>query len=278
MARMRLMTQNQWTYTDNNEVWESLGLDCSAEVRMHGHVQILKDLMPDIVGGQEVNIHMQQFLKFYCMQENLPYTIVWGNMTPLIYRADKFELLDTEYILYPLTVEGYEGKCNDANSKSLNLGVFREKASGKVFIFATTHLWWIKEYKREGSDEVRRLQIKQAIDLIDTYQKKYNGCPAILVGDMNARYDSPAVQYALNECGYSHAHDVATDFRHEGRGYNGCGPKKVGVWQDTPFETAIDHILVKNIPDGAISRFDRYCPDYYLTVSDHAPAYIDIKL
>ncbi len=278
MSKLRLMTQNQWNYTDNNEVWEALGLDCSAKVRMKGHIQIFKDLMPDIVGGQEVNINMQMFLKFYCIEENLPYTIVWGNMTPLIYRADKFELLDTEYILYPATVEGYEGKFNDANSKSLNLGVFRDKADGKVFIFATTHLWWMGDHQREGSSEVRRRQVKQAIELLDKYQKKYNGCPIIFVGDMNARYESPAIQYALNEGGYTHAYHLATDYRFEERGYNACGPKAPGTWQHTPFETAIDHILVKDIPAGAISRFDRYCPDYYLTLSDHAPAYIDIEL
>ena len=278
MSKLRLMTQNQWNYTQNNEAWEALGLDCSAEVRMKGHVQIFKDLMPDIVGGQEVNINMQMFLKFYCMEEGLPYTQIWGNYTPLIYRADKFELLDTEYILYPETVEGFEGKFNDAKSKSLNLGVFRDKSSGRVFIFATTHLWWMGDHKREGSSEVRRRQVKQAIELLDKYQKKYEGCPIIFVGDMNARYDSPAIQYALNEGGYTHAYHLATDYRFEERGYNACGPKAPGTWQHTPFETAIDHILVKDVPDGAISRFDRYCPDYYLTLSDHAPAYIDIEL
>ncbi len=278
MSKLRLMTQNQWNCTNNNEVWEALGLDCSAEVRMKGHIQIFKDIMPDIVGGQEVNINMQMFLKFYCMEENLPYTIVWGNMTPLIYRADKFELLDTEYILYPATVEGFEGKFNDANSKSLNLGVFRDKSDGKVFIFATTHLWWMGDNKRPGSSEVRRRQVTQAIELLDKYQKKYNGCPIIFVGDMNARYNSPAIQYALGEGGYQHAYHVATDYRFEERGYNACGPKAPGTWQHTPFETAIDHILVKDIPEGSISRFDRYCPDYYLTISDHAPAYIDIEL
>jgi hypothetical protein len=50
------------------------------------------------------------------------------------------------------------------------------------------------------------------------------------------------------------------------------------VWQDRPFETALDHILLKNAPERAVSRFDRYCPDYYLTISDHAPAYIDVTL
>lgn len=293
MSKLRLMTQNQWNYTHNNEAWAALGLDCSAETRMKGHIQVLKDLMPDIIGGQEVNIHMQMFLKFYCLEESLPYTIVWGNMTPLIYRADKLELLDTEYILYPATVEGYEGEFNDVNSKSLNIGVFRVKEDGKVFIFATTHLWWmfdpkaddnpfflcpVSDMTQEGSSEVRRLQVMQAVKLLDKYQEKYDGCPIIFVGDMNASYHSPAIRYALNEGGYTHAYHLATDYRFEECGYNACGRNAPGVWQHAPFESAIDHILVKDVPDGAISRFDRHCPDYYLTISDHAPTYIDISL
>lgn len=278
MSKLRLMSQNQWNCTDNKPKWEENGLDCSAAHRMKGHVRIFKELMPDIVGGQEVNKEMQLYFKLYCLEEALPYTIIWGNMTPIIYRADKLELLDTEYILYPKTVDGYEGSFNDANSKSLNLGVFRTKDDGKVFIFATTHLWWMSEQNRPGSSDVRRMQVKQATELLSTYQKQYGDCPVIFVGDMNARLNSPAIQYALNEGCYTHAHDIATEFRHDGRGYNACGPNGPGVWQDSPFETAIDHILVKNVPDGSVRRFDRYCPDYYLYISDHAPVYIDIEI
>lgn len=278
MNTIRLMSQNQWNKTDNQPFWEEQGLNCSAEVRMKGHVQVFKDLMPDIVGGQEVNKDMQIFFKVYCLEEKLPYTIIWGNMTPIIYRADKFELLDTEYLLYPKNMEGFEGSFCDAKSKSVNMGVFRNKETGNVFIFATTHLWWKGDNSQPGSSEVRKLQIQMADDLITKYQKMYNNCPVILVGDMNARLNSPAIQYALTEGGYSHGHDVATDFRHEGRGYNACGPTRIGVWQDTPFETAIDHILVKNLKEGSVKRFDRYCPDYYLLLSDHAPVYIDVEL
>ena len=32
------------------------------------------------------------------------------------------------------------------------------------------------------------------------------------------------------------------------------------------------------MPEGAIKRFDRYTPDYYLLLSDHAPVYIDMTL
>ena len=280
MDKLRIMSNNVWCCGKNQPWWEERGLDCSAETRMKGHTQIFKEIMPDIVGGQEVNIHMQYFLKFYCMEENLPYTIIWGNMTPIIYRADKFELLDTEYMIYPEKMEGYEGTFCDAKSKSCNVGVFRSKEDGKVFVFATTHLWWQSDKQQPGSSEVRALQVKMAIDLISKYQAKYGGCPAVLVGDMNDRYYSPAIQYALNEGGFSHAHDIAVEYSAEGVGYNACGINKLapGIWQDEPFENAIDHILVKDIPEGAVRRFDRYCPDYYLVLSDHAPVYIDLKL
>ena len=284
MSTLRLMSQNQWNYTPNAPAWEEKGLDCSAEVRMRGHVRVLRELLPDIVGGQEVNKDMQLLLKLYCMEEGLPYAQIFGNYTPLIYRADKLELLDTDYLLYPVYVDGFEGKFNDALSKSLNLGVFRNKESGTVFIFATTHLWWMQGHTegkpnyRKGSDRVRTLQIQSATAKIEEYRQKYGNCPAIFVGDMNTGYNSEAIQSALKESGYRHAHDVAAEFRHEGRGYHWCSPTGYGAWLDGPFEDAIDHILVKGLPEGAVRRFDRFTPEYYLTLSDHAPVYIDVEL
>jgi len=284
MSVVRLMSQNQWNYVNNTAQWEALGLNCSAEVRMKGHVEILAKLLPDIVGGQEVNSEMQKYLKFYCIEKGLPYTQIWGNFTPLIYRADKLELLDTEYLIYPEYVEQYEGCFNDVRSKSCNLGVFRTKEDGKVFIFATTHLWWQNgtdpsvAFYRKGSDEVRAMQIAMAIDLISKYQAKYDNCPAIFVGDMNTGYYTQAIQYAMKECGFEHAHDVAVEYVHEGNGYNSCCPLNPGVWENRPFEEAIDHILVRNMPENSVRRFDRYTPDSYLLLSDHAPVYVDIEL
>ena len=277
MASIRLMSQNQWNCTQNLPAWEALGLDCSAAVRMKGHVRILGALLPDILGGQEVNMHMQYYLKLYCMELGLPYTMIWGNMTPIVYRADKLELIDADYLLYPEHVHGYEGSFNDVKSKSCNIGVFRTKEDGRVFVFATTHLWWMSSQVQPGSAEVRRLQITMASDRIAEYQKKYGGCPAVLVGDLNAGYHAQALRYAIDEAGWQHAHDAAVEYRHEGKGFNGCGGKP-GVWQDEPFENALDHILVRDIPEGAVRRFDRYCAEDYVYLSDHAPVYIDLNL
>ena len=58
MSKLRLMGQNQWNYTNNAPAWEERGLDCSSAVRMKGHLKIFKELMPDILGGQEVTKDM----------------------------------------------------------------------------------------------------------------------------------------------------------------------------------------------------------------------------
>lgn len=282
MSTIRVMSQNQWNCTNNLPSWEKQGLDCSAAVRMKGHVKILGELMPDVLGGQEVNKEMQQELIFGCMESGLPYTLIWGNMTPIVYRADKLELLDSRYILYPERVQEYDGCFNDAKSKSCNLAVMRTKEDGKTFIFAATHLWWkngrdpASASYQEGSDEVRVKQMQQACELIVSYQEKYD-CPAILVGDMNAGYDSPAVQLALTEGGFVHAHDVAAETT-ENIGYNGCGGRGPGTWSDKPFVCGIDHILLKGIPGSGVIRFARYLSDAYRYLSDHAPVYADITL
>lgn len=275
---LRLMSQNVWSCPINHPAWEAMGLDCSTPVRMKGHTQVYKELMPDIIGGQEFNKDMNLCLKLNCLENNLPYTIIWGNYTPIIYRADKLELLDSEFLLFPVSIDGYDGQCNDSLSKGCNLGVFRNKETGKIFIFTTTHMWWKSEEQQPGSDEVRRQQMVMSVDLLNRYQKKYNGCPVIFCGDMNTPLGKPAPNYAFNEGGFAHAYDIATDYAFNGEGYNGCCNDGPGVWRDGTCADAIDHILLRDVPEGSVKRFDRYCPDYYLYLSDHAPIYIDIDL
>ena len=275
------MSQNQWNCTPNSQWWEERGLDCSAECRMKGHVRVLSDLLPDVLGGQEVNMEMQKHLLWGLLESKLPYTQIYGNYTPIIYRADKLELLDTEYILYPEYGYDYEGKFNDSRSKSCNLGVFRVKEDGMVFVFATTHLWWMssnpesKSYQL-GSDEAREYQLNMAINRLEELKAQYD-CPVILVGDLNANYNSTAVQSALKR-GYSHAHDIATDFIDEDWGYHYCFGDGYKPYIEKSFEYGIDHILVKYAPENFVSRFERYTPDYYLPLSDHSPVFIDVIL
>ena len=285
--RIRLMSHNVWNRDDNSSDWEKIGCDCSAKARVSGLVRVYKDTMPDIIGCQESSALMADLLKQEFEKENMKYTIIWGRFTPIIYNSDKFELVDSEFLTYPEHIDGFVGEFNDVKSKAYNLGVFRHKQSGKLFIFATTHLWWMQSPNdnlfsqgssyRENSDEAREYQLALLTNKTKEYVKKYN-CPAFVVGDMNTDYNSKAIQSALSS-GFKHAHDIASEYAEEKIGYHNCFPWGFETkYFDSPFEKAIDHILVYNEKNGSVKRFERYSPDYYFPISDHSAVYIDVEL
>ena len=285
MPNLRLMSQNQWYWSDNRPEWEALGLDSSAATRMHGHIRVLQELLPDVLGCQEMTPEMQQYFKFYCQDAGISnYALIWGNYTPIIYRADRLELVDTEYLRFPTEIEGLPAKYNDGGSKGANLAVFRCKENGKMFIFLTTHLWFRRGNPAHprytpGSNEARSHQLRLCKDMIARYRKTYGDLPIVLLGDLNPGSDWEALLDAMFDQGYEHAHDLAVEYATEDDGYNTTTTKSPGTWRHLHYlHNAYDHILLKDWPAESIRRFDRYMPDYYLTVSDHAPVWIDVVL
>ena len=287
MDRIRLMTHNVWWADENKPAWAEKGEDCSAAARVKGLVRVYRETEPDVIGGQEVSALMADLLKEELSASGKNYTLIWGRCTPIWYRSDKLELLESEFGTYPEKIPGFDGTFNDARSKSWNLGVFRVKANGEKFIFVTTHLWWKKsptdavsfgnDQYLLGSDEAREYQIASVLERIEKYREKYQ-CPAVLVGDMNCPYPSLAMQYVRSK-GFRHAHDIAVEFAEEAVGYHYCfadGYEK--TYYDRPFETAIDHIYVIGEKENAVKRFERYSPEYYFPISDHSPAYMDIEM
>ncbi len=287
MDRIRLMTHNVWWADENMPAWAEKGEDCSAAVRVKGLLRVYRETEPDVIGGQEVSALMADLLKEGLSADGKNYTLIWGRCTPILYRSDKLELVESEFGTYPEKIPGYDGIFNDARSKSWNLGVFRIKENGEKFIFVTTHLWWKKsptdaehfdnEQYLLGSDEAREYQIASVLEKIEKYREKY-GCPAVLVGDMNTEYNSAAMQYVRSR-GFSHAHDIATEYAEETVGYHYCfGDGYKTEYYDRPFESAIDHIYVIGQKNGAVKRFERHSPAYYFPISDHSPAYMDIEI
>jgi hypothetical protein len=135
---LRIMTHNVWNRDENAPAWETRGEDCSAAARVGGLLRVYRELCPDVIGGQEVSPLMADLLKEGFQSEPVNYTLIWGRFTPILYRADRLELIDSEFGTYPERLQGYDGSFNDVRSKSWNIGVFRVKDNGKCFIFATT--------------------------------------------------------------------------------------------------------------------------------------------
>lgn len=282
MGKLRMMSNNVWNCDTNKPAWEAKGEDCSSAARMKGFVRVYRETSPDIIGGQEFSMKNYDELLRGLEADGQKYAALWGRSTPIIYRQDKLELIDSDYIPYPNTIDGIEGEFNPTKSKSCCAAVFRDKSDGKVFVFASTHLWWMEgnpespDY-RAGSDEARVFQLNLAMDRIDALAEKY-GCPIVLVGDMNANYNSPAIHSAFAR-GYVHAHDTAVEYADDSMGYHFCFPEGYhNYYYDNPFEDAIDHILVKGAGDGFVRRFERYSPEYYFPLSDHSPVFIDAEL
>lgn len=282
MAKLRIMTHNQWRFDNNRPEWEKIGCDCSAEVRAKGFSRVYKELLPDLIGCQEVSFKMLDCLLRDAKSANLNYAVVWGRETPILYNPEKFELLDCDFDLFPLTIDGFEGTFNNYQTKSWAVGVFRIKENGKTFIFANTHLWWMSsdpthEYYQPHSDEARVHQLSIVNQVIERYYEKY-ACPVILAGDFNSNYHSPAMDYMLKN-GFTHSHSLATDYADQTEGYHACGPFGFSTeYSNRTFEFAIDHLMLKHNDCIAVKRFERYSPPYYLPLSDHSPAFIDVEI
>ncbi len=281
MVKLRLMSHNQWKNDDNRPDWIAQGIDCSADFRMRGFARVFSETQPDIIGCQEVSGKMADYMIRYSAELGLSYALLWGRDTPIVYRPDKFELVDSVFSLYPDECPGFDGVFNNGHTKSYCIAVFRIKENGKLFIFASTHLWWKSSNPAasnylEGSDEARAYQMGLVIEQITKLQEKYD-CPAVLVGDMNAKVDSLALKRAFDE-GFSHGHDLAVEYADETIGHHPCGNSGYGPYRNAGFDCAIDHVLVRGAADGFVRRFDRYQPEYYLPLSDHAPMFIDVEL
>lgn len=280
MSKLRLMSNNQWKVDSNRPKWIEMGMDCSAAAREAGFAEVYALTAPDVVGLQEVSPLMVDELMGNLQKRELPYALLWGRDTPVLYRTDKLELVDSYHSLYPDECPGFEGCFNNGRTKSFTIAVFRTKDEGKLILFTSTHLWWKSSnpasgYYQYGSDEARAYQIGLVIGKIDEFQKKYS-CPAVIVGDFNADYDSKAVRYAF-DCGFLHAHNIAVEYAEDTNGWHPCGDGGFSPYDPKGFRNAIDHIMVRNVPDGFVKRYDRYLEESYLPLSDHFPVWADVE-
>lgn len=282
MGYLRIMSHNLWKCDHNRPEWEAKGNDCSAATRAKGMVRVYTETKPDIIGCQEMSSVMADEIIRGLADQGQRYALLWGRDTPILYRQDRLELLDSDFRLYPTEVPGWDGEFNNGGTKSWCMAVFRDKTDGKKLIFMSTHLWWKsgdpsgpKSYQA-GSDEARVYQLNMAMDRLEEFQSEYD-CPVVVVGDLNADYNKPVIQNALSR-GYAHAHNIATEFADQDWGYHYCFGDGYKPYVKAPFEKAIDHILVKFAPSDFVRRFERYTPDYYLPLSDHSPVFADVML
>ena len=98
---MILMSNNQWKCDRNNDFWRERGEDCSAEARVPGMARAYLEVMPDILGLQEVSNRQAEILMDNMRHVKLDdgteasYEYLSGRDTPIVYRRDKLKLLES---------------------------------------------------------------------------------------------------------------------------------------------------------------------------------------
>ena len=133
---MILMSNNQWKCDRNNDFWRERGEDCSAEARVPGMARAYLEVMPDILGLQEVSNRQAEILMDNMRHVKLDdgteasYEYLSGRDTPIVYRRDKLKLLESGFFLYSTEVPGFEGSFNNSETKSWCWGVFEDRKDG----------------------------------------------------------------------------------------------------------------------------------------------------
>lgn len=278
---LRIMSNNLWYCDQNRPAWAERGFDCSAAARARGFAEVYAALQPDVLGLQECSPLMADELMQRFSKLGMRYTLVWGHDTPMLYRSDVFDLVDTAYLLYPEEFPGHEGSFNNGRTKSYLACVLRCKADGRIIIVATTHLWW-KSSRSDSpryqphSAEARAYQLGLLMDKLDELQQRY-ACPAIMLGDFNAGYDSLTVQSAFRR-GWLHAHDTATEYADEGNGHHSCDDSCFQPYEPLGFRFSLDQIMHRGTDAGFVRRFERYTEGSYMALSDHLPVWVDVSL
>ena len=284
---MILMSNNQWKCDHNNDTWRAMGEDCSAECRSIGLARAYQEIVPDILGLQEVSMRMTDLVLAQLRSfeteagEKVHYDLITGGDTPILYRDDKLLLIESGFFRYSEEFPGHEGCYNNDGTKSYAWGVFEEKATGKKIALMSTHLWWKSNdpsvwHYQPYSDEAREYQMRIAAARMEEIMEKY-GCPGVIMGDLNAVMNSLCLKAAY-ELGWKEAHDVTEGECDQTRGHHPCGPEGFVRNEPGTFDQAIDHILIRNAEGMKVRSYLRLTHEWYDKVSDHYPVYIDVEL
>lgn len=126
---------------------------------------------PDVIGVQECSPYWLNFLQ---TEFNSPYKLLGkpssNIFTYVVYNADRLEVLEFGYKDYSVK--------NNMRARGIAYGVFKDKETGKTFVFASTH--W-----NGGDNDDCKKQVAEASKIINDMKAKYN-CTSYCTGDFNS--------------------------------------------------------------------------------------------
>ena len=193
------------------------------------------------------------------------------NYTPLLYRADKFTLVDSGYHLYS---DGANDK-----SKSITWGVFDDKATGARFAVMSTHFYWTSDDLGQSA----RLKDADQIDTLAGQIAQKYGCPVIAGGDLNCNVSSTPIRNMLGS-GFSDIQKIAEKTENSNTHHSYATfdeARKFYAMISYPsgdYSKAIDHAFVWNSARFSAKLFAVLTDEYALLSTDHCPILVDFDI
>ena len=261
---LRVMFYNVYGYNNSGPV----------SLRQELQLELFRLYQPDVLGMQEYSPAYHS--SFTSMLNGIGYQQVavsagTSNYTPLFYRADRLEVVESGYLRY--------AGPNDGNSKSVTWAVFRVRESGERFIAMSTHFMWNQPGIDANSARISNAQ--ELLELIGGLRARYSGVPLIFGGDLNCRSGSDPMRMLLNG-GMLNARDEA-ERKNDSNGYHSYSTYDTAnqVYTQIPavtgnYSTAIDHALVT--PGTSVRVFTSLISPYTLYSSDHMPVLVELAL
>jgi len=157
----------------------------------------LEQTAPDLIGTQEglaaQLADMRADLPAYAMLGQGREGGEKGEYMAIFYRRERFELLETHDYWLSETPEVVGSKSwNTSLPRMVTWARFRDKATGKAFVFVNTHFDHMSEEARQQSAKLVRTRLA-ALPLSE---------PILLVGDFNAAAKASAAYQTFTEGGF----------------------------------------------------------------------------
>ena len=248
------------------------------------------DLDADVIALQEYTDRLLRVEKNYdispILKENgysqvYTATGITASATPIFYKTDKFELLESNVINLMTKYSGCGG------DKYMTIAVLKQKSDGNIIGVISLHMDY-RYSDKFGLQAVynanREKMAKDACNEGLKIQAKYKNCPVFICGDFNCNSTSTPYQKFLDG-GYIDVQGKAleTDNGTTAFGHPAWDQKKLIFRTDLSsgslgeFKTAIDHIMCKGTNVGMV-RYDILTDVASASIADHMPHVLDFNL
>lgn len=162
------------------------------EKRSKMYRDLIDELKPDVVGMQEVTVNWRRWLdskvfddSYAGIGEARSKVASEGlEATPIYYRKDKFELIESGTFWLSDTPDIAGSKFENANYPRICTWVrLKDKATGTEFVHFNTHL----DHNGNNDSSTGNTIRKKQLGVIIKFAQKYKDLPMFLTGDLNNR-------------------------------------------------------------------------------------------